>query len=226
LELLNLNAARVFEVVSVPVSTFQVSKDTNPGAAYDGSIPAPYMADGSGANYLTLDPATPGNALSLSLKVRVDNSAVTAHINDAQLLDASGNPVPGGTSGLCGFIDFSDPSQGLDLSFVASEPFKFATFSYGVTKGDSGTSVISTGGYVFESAASSPAGAPTFDLSGGVFSAAPSVSFLLSGCKRAAFAELLTVASGATDGSSRLSQSGYPYSAEETNAFALTPTPS
>jgi hypothetical protein len=217
LELLNKNALGLFEVASVPVSTFQISVDTNPATAYGGSVPAPYTSSGSGNNYLTLDTSTPGNALSLSLKMRVDNSAVTADINQAWLLDGSGMPLPGGGSGPCGFIQFTAPSQNLLLSFVASEPFNFATFNYNVTKGDSGASVTGAGGYVF-------ANAPPFTLSGGVFSDAPSVATLLKACPQAAFAESLSVLSLATDGTSRLWESGYPYYAEETNAFALTPS--
>lgn len=218
LELLNKNAAGLFEVVSVPVSTFQISVDTDSGAAYGGSVPAPYTASGTGNNYLTLDTLKPGNAVSLSLKVRIDNSAVTADINQAWLLDASGAPLPGGGSGPCGFIQFSDPSQNLLLSFAASEPFNFATFDYNVTKGDSGASVTGAGGYVFENA-------PPFTLSGGVFSDDPTVASLLGSCPQAAFAESLSVASLATDGTTALWESGYPYYADETNAFAPTPQP-
>jgi hypothetical protein len=218
LELMNKNSAGVFEVASVPVSTFQISVDTNPATGYGGSVPAPYTASGSGNNYLTLDPSTPGNALSLSLKVRVDNSAVTADINQAWLLDAGGNPLPDGGSGCCGFIQFTAPSQDVLLSFTASEPFNFANFSYNVTKGDSGASVLGANGYVFESAA-------PFTLSGGVFSDTPSVSTLLGNCAQAAFAESLSVASLATDGTNALWESGLlPYYADETNAFALTPS--
>lgn len=215
LELLNKNASGLFEVVSVPVSTFQVSKDTNAAAGYDGCIPAPYTSDGSGNNYLTLDPATPGNALSLSLKVRVDNSAVTADLNDAWLLDGSGSPIPGGNSGPCGFIQFSDTSQDVLLSFVASEPFNFATLDYTLTKGDSGA-ILGASGYVFNDA-------PPFVLSGGVYSDTPTVASLLGTCTRAAFAENLSVGSLATDGSGPLSETGYPYAASATSAFALTP---
>ena len=66
MELLNKNAAELFEVVSVPVSTFQISVDHDSGAAYGGSVPAPYTASGTGNNYLTLDTLKPGNAVSLS----------------------------------------------------------------------------------------------------------------------------------------------------------------
>jgi hypothetical protein len=215
LELMNKNASGLFETVSVPVATFQVSKDTNAAAGYDGSVPAPYTANGSGNNYLTLDPATPGNALMLSVKVRVDNSPVTADIKDAWLLDASGVPIPGGNSNACGFIQFSETSQDVRLMFAATEPFNFATFSYGVVRGASGAAIPGASGYVFESA-------PPFTLSGGLYSDAFSVATLLGPCTRAAFGETLGVASLATDGSGALSETGYPYYASEINAFALT----
>lgn len=217
LELLNKTNG-VFEVASVPVKTFQVSNSTDSSDGYDGSSPAPYTANGAGDNYLALDPAISGNALSFTLKVRVDNSKVTASINDAWLLTAGGQQVPGGNSGPCGFIQFTGDSQEVLLSFVASEPFNFATFSYGLTKGNSG-GVLSASGYVFNSAA-------PFTLSGGTFSDTPTVAALLGSCPQAAFAETLTVSSLATDGSGLLATSvGYPYAAGYTAAFALTPTP-
>jgi hypothetical protein len=214
LELMNKNAADVFEVVSVPDVTFQISVDTNAAAAYDGSVAAP-------AAYLTPDPSTPGNALAFSMLVRVDNSAVTAQIDDTVLLDFGGGVATSGQAGPCGVIQFTSPvvssaPQSVDLSFIASEPFNFATFSYAVSKGDSGSSLVSASGYVFESTAS-------FTLASGVFSDVVSVATLLGSCPSAAFAETLSVDSLATDGNGLLSETGAPYSAFEQNAFALTP---
>jgi hypothetical protein len=222
LELLNINASGPasgqFEALSVPVKTFQISVDTNAAAAYDGCMPAPYTANGSGNNYLTLDPKKPGNALSFSLKVKVDNSAVTAQINPPSLLNSDGSSA--GPAGPCGVMQFADQNsnpQSVKLSFVASEPFKFATFSYGVVRGSSGAVAgAEASGYVF-------ANAPPYTLSGGVYSTVISVSNLLHGCPSAAFAETLSVGSLATDGSVALSETGWPYSASDVNAFALTP---
>jgi hypothetical protein len=215
LELLNKNSSGVFETVSVPVGAFQVSNDTNAPAGYDGSMAAPYTSNGSGKNYLTLDPAIPGNALSFSLKVMVDNSQVVANINDACLLDANGNPVIGGTSGPCGFIQFPTPPNSVLLSFVATEPFNRARFSYSLIKGSTG-SILGASGYVFNSA--SP-----FTLSLGTYSDKPTIASLLGTCNQAAFAESLTVNSLATDGSTALCEIGGPYSASRISAFALTP---
>jgi hypothetical protein len=207
LELLNNNAG-VFEVASVPVKTFQISVDTNAAAAYDGSVPAP-------SNYLTPDPAISGNALKFSLLVRVDNSAVTALINPAGI-------EGGGPAGPCGMIQFANLQQNIDLSFVASEPFNFATFSYGLVMGTSGT-VASASGYVSE--VTSLLGLPSLNLSGGAFSGDMTVASLLgTNCPSAAFAETLSVASLATDGSVLLSGTGGPYYAFTSAAFALTPS--
>lgn len=204
LELLNLNAAGVFEVVSVSDPTFQVSVDTDPSTGYGGSVDAP-------TTYLTPDPSITGNALSLSVLVRVDNSPVTAQINDATLAGTvSTGPNP------CGFLQFSDTSQDVVLSFQASEAFNFATFGYSVTKGDVG-SVLSVGGYVFQSPA-------PFTLSAGTYtSSGETVADLLGTCTRAAFAENLVVQHLATNGSSPLWETfGAPYYGGGTEAFALT----
>jgi len=214
LELLSKNAQGVFESVSVPVATFQVSKDTS---VLDGSEPAPYTASGSGNNYLTLDPSTHGNALSFSLKVRVDNSAVTAQINPVELQGS-------GPAGPCGMIQFANEQQTVELSFVASEPFNFATYSYELNMGTSGTIAFASG-YVFATFPYNETGLADFSLSGGEFSDDTSVASLLGNCPSAAFAETLSVASLATDGWVPLSQTGGPYAAFDAAAFALTPAP-
>jgi hypothetical protein len=215
LQLMNKNGAGVFEVVSAPVATFQVSVDTNAAAAYDGSTPAPYTASGSGDNYLALDPSTPGNALSLSLKVRIDNASVTAQINPVELVSTGGSTV---TAGPCGMLESppGDTPVSFDLSFVATEPFNFATFSYEVYRGSSG-GVLGASGYVFQSA--SP-----FTLSGAVFSDSAPVGSLLGTCPAAAFSENLSVDSLATDGTGALWLDGGPYAASDVNAFALAPS--
>lgn len=202
LELLNLNAAGIFEVVAVPPSTFQISVNTNPGTGYGGSVPAP-------APYLNLDAS--GNALSLSLMVRVDNAPVTGQINDATL---AGSVVTGPNP--CGFLEFSDRSQDVVLSFQASEAFNFATFSYAVSKGDVGT-ILSASGYVFQNASPFTVTAGTYTSSG------ETVADLLGTCDRAAFAENLVVTHLATNGTSPLWETGgLPYYKGSTEAFALT----
>jgi hypothetical protein len=210
---LNLEAG-VFTPVVVPPNTFQVSNSTNTGTGYDGSSPAP-------SEYLAFSGA---DVSAFTLVVRIDNSAVTATINDAWLLNAFGNEIPGGNSGPCGFIEFTSTSQNVSLSFVASEPFNYATFTYDLYKGSSGL-IGSAGGYVFDTAPHfSLPGAGSFSLAGGTFTDKPTVLALLSGCTQAAFSENLSVSSLATDGSSVLATSiGAPYAAGAVVAFALTP---
>ena len=159
------------------------------------------------------------------MNVRIDNSPVHAGINDAWLLDGSGNQVPGGNSGPCGFIQFTDASQDVSLSFVASEPFKYASFSYDLFKGDTGD-IISIGGYVFSTPLSYtlPGENDAFVLTGGIYTSTPSVVGLLSSCPQAAFGEVLYVSSLATDGSNVLAESVRgQYAASASGAFALTP---
>ena len=213
LQLLNLEGG-VFTPVAVPTNTFQVSNSTNTGTGYDGSSPAP-------SEYLAY---SGGDVSAFTLIVRIDNSAVTASINDAWLLNAFGNEIPGGNSGPCGFIEFTSTSQNVSLSFVASEPFNYATFAYDLYKGSTGL-IGSAGGYVFDTAPLfTLPGAPNFTLAGGTYTDKPTVLALLSGCAQAAFSENLSVSSLATDGSSVLATSiGAPYAAGAVVAFALTP---
>jgi hypothetical protein len=212
LQLLNLEGG-VFTPVLVPPTTFQVSNSTNTGTGYGGSSPAP-------SNYLAFSGA---DASAFTLVVRVDNSKVIATINDAWLLDSSGNPVPFGNSGPCGFIEFTSSTPNVSLSFVASEAFNYATFSYTLYKGSSGP-IGSAAGYVFENAPFSLTTSDSFTLAGGTYSDKPTILALLSGCTQAAFSQNLSVASLATDGSSVLATSiGAPYAASQVTAFALTP---
>ncbi len=209
----------VFEPVSPPDNTFQVSNSTDSANGYDGSSPA-------SSDYLSVD--ADGNTI-FTLNVRIDNSPVTAHLNDAWLLDGSGNQIPGGNSGPCGFITFTSASQNVSLSFVASGAFNYAYFSYSLIKGDTGGIIgIPSDNYVFDKSVAFTLNGVSYAFSqtggSGTFSAAPTATDLLTGCPQAAFAESLTVYSLATDGSGQLWQTvGGPYAASSGVAFALTP---
>jgi hypothetical protein len=153
LELLNRDKNGVFQPLPVPVKTFQISVNGNAATGYGGSVPAPFTASGSGNNYLTLNSA--GDAVRFSLKVKVDNSAVTAQINPPALLDSDGSAAKSGQAGTCGIIQFANQMtnpQSVQLGFVAAEPFNFATFNYAVSKGSSGSTIVGASGYVFASA--------------------------------------------------------------------------
>lgn len=206
LELLNMDSAGLFEVVSVPDHTFQVSINTDVSSGYGGSTDAP-------AAYLTADPSTSGNALALSVLVRVDNAPITIQLNPATL---AGSGVTGPNP--CGFLQYTDTTQEVILSFQASEPFGFATFGFSVSKGNVGV-ILDANGYVFQSP--SP-----FTLSAGTYtSSGETVGDLLGSCTRAAFAENLTVYHLATNGSSPLWETfAPPYYGSTAAAFALTNT--
>jgi hypothetical protein len=210
LELLNQDAAGHFHVVSVARSTYQVSQAN----AILDSQDAP-------DNYLL--PQNPlQNAKSLSFNVRIDNAPCTGKIYDAKINET------GALSGPCGFIKYDTTSQHVHLSFEASQPRNFATFNYGVIKGD-GTQPtgINPAGYVVSSV-------DGFTLSAGVFSDDFTVDSLLNGCPgQAAFSENLHVAAMATDGTNRLYALDYidtithtivNYDAYDVNAFALSHT--
>ena len=199
LELLKLNGVGVFQVVEVPKQVFQVSDYNNSG----NSVDAPDA-------YLNLDAGNTSKAFNLKVKVRVDNSACHADIQDANIT------VNGVTeySGRCGFLHYTNVNQTVDISFIATHPRNFATFSFSVVKGNNTENPgISQGGYVISSAG-------IYTLSGGVFSDDVPVSQLLGTCPQAAFAENLYVAALATDGTRRLNE----YDASDTNAFALSNT--
>jgi hypothetical protein len=217
LELLN-KVNGVFQSAPVPANTFQVSNSTDSSNGYDGSSPAP-------STYLSV---SEDNTI-FTLNVRVDNSRVTAQLNDAWLLDAGGSPIPGGNSGPCGFITFTNPSQDVSLGFIASGAFSYAYFSYSLIKGDTGSIIsIPSNNYVFDTSVPFTLNGDSYAFSqaggSGTFSASPTVTDLLSGCPQAAFAESLAVYSLATDGSGELWQTGAPYAASSSVAFALTPT--
>jgi hypothetical protein len=214
LELLNLEGG-LFTPVNVPPATFQVSNNTNAYNSYGGSSAAP-------ADNLTLEG---GQASSFSLIIRVDNTQAYAAINDAWLLDGSNNPIKGGNSGPCGFMQFTDASLDVSVSFDVTASSNYGSFAYSAVKGDSGP-VIAVSGYVFANpvAYTLAGGAEQFALAAGIYTSTPAISALLGNCPQAAFGESLNVISLATDGSSLLANSvGYPYADSAAGAFALTP---
>ena len=193
LELLNSNGGN-FQVVQVPKQVFQVSDYNNSG----NSVDAP-------DTYLNLNG---GNALNLTLKVRIDNAHCEADIQDANITVNSVTEY----SGRCGFLHYTETNQQVHISFIASHPRNFARFSFGVVKGNNTESPgINQAGYVLSDAG-------LYNLTGGVFSRDVPVSQLIGTCPQAAFAENLYVSSLATNGTRRL----YEYDDSDTNAFALS----
>lgn len=206
LELLSLDNNGAFQVASVAKAVFQVSDKYNSG----NSVNAP-------DDYLKI---VGGNALNLSIKVRIDNVPCTANINDVLLADSGGNIILDGNgnpvkSGKCGFIHYTDLTQKAHISFIASQPRNFATFGFGIIKGNGAESTgVNASGYVVSSVGG-------FTLSGGQFFNDVPITQLLGSCPgQAAFSENLVVYALATDGTNRLQG----YDAYRVNAFALSKT--
>ena len=196
LELLKKEVNGSFTVVPVAKSTFQVSAYNAIGNSQD----APN-------NYLNINTGNALKADAFKMNIRIDNAICGADIHDAMLVET------GALSSKCGFIKYDNSNQHVRISFEASHPRNFASFSFGIIKGNNteGTGVAASG-YVLS-------GVDGFTLTGVVFAKDVPVTQLLGTCPgQAAFAENLTVAALATNGSSRLNE----YDRPDTNAFALS----
>lgn len=211
LELLHLDGSGNFQVVSVPKQVFQVSDYLNSG----DSVDAPDYD-------LRLDGGNPANALSLSFKARIDNAPCVADIQDVMLTDGAGHLVLQGgqpvKSGKCGFIQYTSLAQGVRISYIASHPRNFATFSFSVIKGNNTESTgVAANGYVIS-------GVGGFALTAGVFTRDVPITQLLGTCPgQAALSENLYVAALAVDGTYRLYNDGSEvYDASDVNAFAVS----
>jgi hypothetical protein len=214
LELLKKEVSGSFTVVPVAKATFQISEYNTIGNSQD----APNT-------YLNINSGNSAKADSYKMKVRIDNASCVADIHDARINET------GALSGPCGFIKYTDTAQHVHISFEASHPRNFATFSFGIVKGNgSQPTGIGASGYVLSAVTG-------FPLSGGLFNADFTVLSMLNGCiGQAAFSENLSVWSLATDGSTRLYgqienggtdnplNAAIYYNPSDVNAFALSNT--
>ena len=197
LELLQKQLNGSFLLVPVPKATYQVSDYNDIGKSQD----APN-------NYLEINAVNNTKADAFKMNVRVDNAHTVAKIHDVRLNET------GALSGPCGFIHYDNVNQHAHLSFEASHPRDFATFSYGVVKGNNTQSTgVAVSGFVLSSLGSFT------HVSNTDFAEDVTVSQLIGNCPgQAAFSENLYVTSLATDGSNQL----YIYDSGSVNAFALT----
>ena len=152
--------------------------------------------------------------------IRIDNNHTTANIFNAEVLNQNGTVAT--TDTLCGFAkyqsqpDIAHPGKqmpvagdNLELLISAVHLHRYGKFSFGVTRGNSGN-VFSRSNQV-----AVPPALPTDPT----FTYSPSLSTLLGGCDKAAFAENLNVYAYHTDGSIRVE--GFDSGA--TAAFAVEP---
>jgi len=148
--------------------------------------------------------------MGFRMVVRVDNNRCAADI-----LPVCGTVTP---DPVCGFHNYSSPSDTAALSFIARHPNNFAGYSFVTTRG-SGPDIpeASTSGTVGDVGSNGFMRIGAFTYSKNVF-----VSTLLGTCPSAAFSEHLEVTARATNGYGRLSG----YNATDNAAFALaTPCP-
>jgi len=148
----------------------------------------------------TADASTLGLVVGSSfiMSVYVDNRPTVAQ------LPGVSTPVDSTATDPCGILHFSDPSNTVEIEYVAYQPGNYLDWSLGVVRGISG-GVASDGGNTSEGTPGVPV---DFDNT---------VSSLMGTCNQAAFGVNLYVASRATDGWSRLVQ----YDSSAAIAFAL-----
>ncbi len=134
---------------------------------------------------------------SFIMTLHVDNNVCSASIA-APTLD--GTPADDN----CGVLNYDPSSPGsVTMTYTASHPNGFATYSFTLYRGVNPLTPPSTSGPV----------------NGGSFSTTQTTSYLLGGCTVAGYSENVYVAASATDGWYRLSN----YDAQAVRAFVLAP---
>ncbi len=164
-----------------------------------------------------LENPTATTADAYNMLMRIDNSQCNA---DIFTINVNGVPA---SSDCCGFVSYKPGGveADIEISFLATQPNNFAVFDFGVVRGTCVDAVMSAladaNGMVIDSASG-------YLLSGGIYAKHFTPAQLLGTCYnngngKAAFAETLSVAAMATDGTYR--QTGKD--AGDVAAFALEP---
>ncbi|MEP7110102.1 MAG: hypothetical protein ABI760_19055 [Ferruginibacter sp.] len=188
-------------LTNVPKNTFKVPDYNNAGF----SLNAPDIL---------LENPTVATASAYNMLMRIDNSQCQA---DIFTVNVNGTPA---SLDCCGFASYKPGGveADLELSFLATHDNNFAVFAFDVVKGTCGrVPIANANGMVIDSAFG-------YVLSAGVYDKHFTPSQLLGECYnngngKAAFAETLSVAAMATDGSYRL----YSKDDGRVAAFALEP---
>ncbi|MBN9383433.1 MAG: hypothetical protein J0H74_21935 [Chitinophagaceae bacterium] len=191
-------------LTNIPKTTFKVPEYSNAGFSVNApdallDLPSPLSTVTSGFNIL----------------IRVDNSACSADIYTVLVNHTSSSPD------CCGFVSYKPGGveQPLDLTFQAAHPNNFAVFEFLVERGTCGyVDIAGASGMVIDSADGYILGG------GGVYDKSFTPAQLLgtcynSGVGKGAFAETLSVAAMATDGTYRLTAKDNG----DVAAFALEP---
>jgi hypothetical protein len=212
---LNLNDGLyefLFELIDAAGNVVPQDKDVFVVDKLAGEIANPLDAPtitafGRPEGYVLLNGAT--LATGFRFVLRVDNDVAVANIHNAQV-DGSE------TETICGFGQYSDKATSqVTLIFEASQPQRFAHYSFSVVKGNGNPAgPTNTSGYVTQANNGYAYSAVDKLLSKDV-----AVSAMLGACNKAAFAENLYVAVTHTNGSRRLTE----YDRSDTAAFAIEP---
>jgi len=176
-------------LTNIPKATFKVPDYSNAGFSVNApdallELPTPSSPTTSGFNIL----------------IRIDNSGCSADIYTVKV-----NGTPASTD-CCGFVSYKPggTEATLDLSFQAAHPNNFAVFEFNVERGTCGyVAAAGASGMVIDSADGYILGG------GGIYDKPFTPAQLLESCYnggigKAAFAETLSVAAMATDGTYRL----------------------
>ncbi|HWK02122.1 MAG TPA: hypothetical protein VNS58_00725 [Puia sp.] len=199
LELFNQAGALL---TNLPKVTFKVPDASDPGF----SVNAPDVL---------LAGVTPTTANGYNMLMRIDNSSCQADIYTVKVNGTSAS------SDCCGFVAYAPGGVEavLDLSFQAEQPNNFAVFSFSVERGTCGyVAIADATGMVIDSADG------YIRNSSSIYDKAFTPAQLLESCYgggsgKAAFAEVLSVAATATDGTYRQ----IARDAGKVAAFALEP---
>lgn len=152
-----------------------------------------------------------GDDAVFQFRLRIDNTAPDLSILEVKLEEEA-------VMTDCGFVEYDNLSDDVELFFEATHPQGFALFNFNLERGRRESTAnhfalgdahgIVTGGKV------------PYSLSGGVYQAQFAVADLLAGCgAKAAFSEVLTVYGLHTDGT----HAGNLFRRSVSNAFALAP---
>jgi hypothetical protein len=199
-------ATNTYSLTTVAKDVFKVPNPSN----YAASMDAP-------DSLLTTTTQSGVTSPVFQMTIRVDNGKCAAAIDNASVFVDKQTRT---SDTACGMLNYGNLANvPLTVGFHAQHPNNFAYFSFGVTKGNAG-GVLTTSGHLTDT----PTGFTNTDNDGAphnhhLVSVGLSAADFLGNCNGAAFAENIYVTALATDGSNRLSG----YDAANTAAFAMIP---
>ena len=140
------------------------------------------------------------------MKLFIDNNPAVLSLDDVNVVNADATT---GVAGPCGFLAFKDRiTSAVNFAFHASQENNFATFGFGITKGNGSTDVFSAGNRV--GVASTPiihngtTTVGTINLVAGDYHVSLSPNTLLGSCDKAAFLQSASIHPLVQDGYGRL----------------------